>query len=208
LADIEAAYKQLGSSFGHHEVPPEDAQARIIKMALIFGVLLIAAGIFSVIASNWQEFPKTVKILIIYFFLFAAYFGAWRFAEAYQRPKIGQPLYYLGSLIYGAGIMLIGQIFNASANWPDAFIIWMLGVALAAYFLEIYGLFFLGLAVGLVAVVGYPFAFFDTLGMIKGHNPLVLSSTILLAIATLLTFAVGFVIRKKIASDLDKLPNY
>jgi uncharacterized membrane protein len=208
INEIETAYLSLGAATDNKIELHEEAQKKTIKVVVGFGITLIAAGIFSIIASNWQDFSKTVKILIIYFFFFASYFGGWRLTEFYQLPKVGRALYYLGSLIFGSGIMLIGQMFNVTSNWPDAFLIWMLGTMAAAYFTETFGLFFLALPIGLVAMVGYPITFFSDLGMFSGHNPLIMTSTFFLFFVSLITFATGAVTRRKALAELLPEDNY
>ncbi|MEK7069917.1 MAG: DUF2157 domain-containing protein, partial [Patescibacteria group bacterium] len=106
----------------------EDSQKRVTKIIAIIGAILVGAGIFSFVAANWQEIGKFFKILIILGSMLASYYGGWILKEKYHRVKTGEALILLGSIIYGAGIFLIGQMFNIRANWPDAFILWMFGL--------------------------------------------------------------------------------
>ena len=208
VGEIEAAYLTQAASVINDEDLHEEAHKKTIKIVVGFGVTLIAAGIFSIIASNWQDFSKTIKILTIYFFFFASYFGGWRLTEFYGYPRLGRSLYYLGSLIFGGGIMLIGQMFNISSNWPDAFLIWMLGIIAMGYFSGTFGLFFLALPIGMVAMAGYPITFFEDLGMFNGHNSLILTSTFLLLIVSLTTFISGALVRRRVLADLNPEDNY
>lgn len=208
VQEIESAYADSEQPTGALEVSHEEAQKKTIKIVVGLGVALIAAGIFSIIASNWQDFSKTIKILVIYFFFFSAYFGGWRLTEFYKYERLGKSLYYLGSLIFGAGIMLVGQMFNVQSNWPDAFLIWMLGIMAMAFFSETFGLFFLALPIGAIAMVGYPVTFFHDLGMFNGHNPLILTSTLFLFIVSIITFVSGAIVRRKVLTDLNPEDNY
>ncbi len=47
--------------------------------------------------------------------------------------KTGQSLMLLGSLLYGASIFLLGQVYNLGGTFADAFLIWAVPTILLAY---------------------------------------------------------------------------
>ena len=100
------------------EYKKEDSKKRITTIMAVIGAILVGAGIFSFVAANWQEIGKFYKILIILCSMLSSYYGGWILKERYHRVKTGEALILLGSIIYGAGIFLIGQMFNIRANWP------------------------------------------------------------------------------------------
>lgn len=172
----------------------EGAQKRTIKIILTIGAILIGAGIFSFIAANWQEMTKSLKIGIIIISMLASYSAAWYVREKLRLVKTGEALLLLGAIIYGAGIFLTAQMFNIRANWPDGFILWMLGVIAMAFAAEAFSLFYLAIPLGIVAFIGHPFGIFTDFG----PNPFLLTSSFLLLISTIVTFISGWTIHKKI----------
>jgi uncharacterized membrane protein len=161
-------------------------------------VLLVAAGTFSFIAANWQGMTKPLKITVILVSMLASYGAGWRMKEKSNLPRIGEALMMLGTLIYGAGIFLVAQMFNIRANWPDGFILWMLGALAMAFAIESYGLFYLSLLLGLAALIGHPFEIFSGFGR---PSSFLLTSSFLLLISTVVTFMTGWIIRKRMPPE-------
>lgn len=64
--------------------------------------------------------------------------------------KTGQALMLLGSLLYGASILLLGQTYNLGGTFASALLVWTLPVLLLAYASRFITLFFLG--IGLIYV--------------------------------------------------------
>lgn len=172
-----------------------DIQKRTTYIVLCFGALLFGAGIFSFIAANWEEMAKGTKVGIITFSMVIIYIVAWLLDEKWHYKRTGQALFLLGSIFYGAGIFLVAQIFNIRANWPDGFMLWMIGALAMAFALDAFNLFYLALAVGLVAIVGQPWIIG---GAEFGHDPFLLTSSLLLLTTTAATFLGAFAIRKRI----------
>lgn len=175
-------------------------QKRVVHLMLLIGAILIGAGIFSFIASNWEMMGKAVKLLIIISLMLVSYAAGWYLKEKRSLKRTGEALILLGAIIYGAGIFLTAQIFNIRTNWPDGFILWMIGVMGLAYALEFYGLFYLSVILGVVALVGYP------IGIFRGSilDSFLLTSSLLLLIAGGVSFFMSRVIGRKIPEDLKK----
>lgn len=175
----------------------EDSSKRTISIIVTIGAILIGAGIFSFIASNWQEMARPLKLVIILVSMLIAYGAGWYLKEKRNLVKTGEALILLGAIIYGSGIFLVAQMFHVRANWPDGFILWMIGVVVMAFAAESYPLLYLALPLGAVALVGHPFGMFGGFG----YNSFLFTSTLLLIVATLVTFTTGWVIRKKISPE-------
>lgn len=97
-----------------------------VKVVLTIGALLVGLGVLSFIASNWADMSKLVKLCVIIGFYIGANGVGYKAMEAY--PKTGRSLIYLGALIYGAGIFLVGQMFNLGGNFANAFLLWGAGI--------------------------------------------------------------------------------
>ena len=175
------------------EYKKEDSKKRITTIMAVIGAILVGAGIFSFVAANWQEIGKFYKILIILCSMLSSYYGGWILKEKYHRVKTGEALILLGSIIYGAGIFLIGQMFNVRANWPDAFILWMFGLLALGLAMNSFAILYFAIPVGFVAIVGHPFDIFSNFM----EDRFLLTSSFMLLTATIITFIFGIIFYKK-----------
>jgi len=180
----------------------DEVQKKTIRYILIAGTVLIGAGIFSFIAANWQTISSFIKVTIIIVIMLACYIGGWLLREKFGYRKTGEALILLGCIIYGSGIFLIAQIFHIRANWPDGFILWMLGALALAFVIDSLVLFILAIPLGIIALVGFPAEMFDQIvRSVLVVDRFSLTSSILLLVATIVTLFSGWVIRKKVKLD-------
>lgn len=192
---IQEAFNQIVT-----EEKKGDTQKKTNRIILTFGAVFVGLGIFSFIATNWQEMTKTVKIFIILTAMIASYTTGWILREKWLYEKTGEALILLGTIIYGAGIFLIAQMFHIRGNWPDGFILWMIGTIIMAMATEIFSLFYLAITVGVVAIIGHPFGIFGAFG----YNPFLLTSSFLLFIATLVTLIAGWLLKLRMPPEFKE----
>jgi uncharacterized membrane protein len=176
-----------------------ETQKRTVGLILAIGAVLVGAGIFSFIAANWQEMSRSAKVAVIIVSMLVVYGIGWLLRERLKFVRTGNALILLGSIIYGAGIFLIGQIFHIRSNWPDGFILWMLGVLPMAFAVKFRALFALALVVGLIGLGAHPFGIFDAME----YNPFLLSSSFLLLAAAAASLCAGLFIRKRMSAELE-----
>ncbi|WP_207650075.1 DUF2157 domain-containing protein [Desulforamulus ferrireducens] len=101
-----------------------------VRVMLVIGAVLVGLGILSFIAANWDELTKLVKYLIIVGMFISFMVVSYKMSEKY--PKTSRSFLYLALITYGAGIFLIGQMFNFGGHFTQAFILWAIGVFPAA----------------------------------------------------------------------------
>lgn len=102
-----------------------------IRILVTIGAILIGLGVLSFIASNWDYVGKVSKVMIIIAVLGGSIFTSFKVERNY--PKTSKAMMYLSSLIYGAGIFLMGQIFNYGGEFTGAFLLWTIGVLLVGW---------------------------------------------------------------------------
>lgn len=195
---IEAIQAGFGSiSF---EQSKEGTQRKTVSMIVTIAAILVGAGIFSFIASNWQGMDKPMKITVITSLMVLSYALGWYLKEKLNFVKSGGSLIFLGLIIYGAGIFLVAQMFNIRASWPDGFILWMMGAVAMAYAAGLPFLYYSAIVFGVIAVLGYP------VGLVMGftYGLFLLTSSGLLVAATVVTFLAGWVVRKAVPEDLRR----
>lgn len=105
-----------------------------IRVLLTIGAVLVGIGVLSFIASNWQVIGKPFKFGIILVAFTAFYYIGNILEESY--PKTARSLIYISVLIYGAGIFLIGQMFNYGGDFTSAFLLWTVGILPMVYILR------------------------------------------------------------------------
>lgn len=179
----------------------EDTQKKTIKIIVVAGAILITAGIFSFIASNWQGIGPSLKVTIIVISMIVAYSLGWYFKEKLGLKKTGGALILLGSLIYGGGIFLVAQIYHIRVNWPDGFILWMLGTIIMTFAIDVFWLFCLAIILGFVSLFSHPFVLFR----LFSGDYLLLTSSILLLISFVATLVTAIKIRSKMPQESKKL---
>ncbi len=97
-----------------------------VRVMLVIGAILVGLGILSFIASNWDEMTKLVKYLIIVGMFLGFIAASYSMSEKY--PKTSRSFLYMALITYGAGIFLIGQMFNFGGHFTQAFLLWAIGV--------------------------------------------------------------------------------
>jgi uncharacterized membrane protein len=187
-------------NFSTAEEEKDDASKKTIRIIVTIGAVLIGAGIFSFIAANWQGMDRPIKISVILAAMLASYGAGWYLKEKANLLKTGGALILLGVIIYGAGIFLVAQMFNIRVNWPDGFILWMIGAIAMAFATESYPVFYLAIPLGLIALVGHPFGIFTGFG----YDSFLLTSPFLILVSTIITFITGWLIRKRVSPELKE----
>lgn len=113
-----------------------DQKSADVTAAAIYllGALLIGGGVISFVAWNWDRIPDALKIALgAALMLGADLLGFWWWKVARTRPRLGHAVVFLGTLLYGANIGLLAQIFHISSNWYGGFGAWALGAVVAAW---------------------------------------------------------------------------
>lgn len=177
----------------------EKVHQRVVYVVVTIGAVMIAAGIFSFIASNWQAMSNAVRVGVIVVSMLISYGLGWYAYAMRSMQKTGTALIVLGAAIYGAGIFLVAQIYHIRANWPDGFLLWMLGVIALAYAINSYSLYRFAIPLGFIAAISYPVGIF---AISLGSDSTLHVSTILLVVTTVVLFTVAIMIRRRMPRDL------
>jgi uncharacterized membrane protein len=107
---------------------------KLVRILTILGVLLIGAGIIIFFAANWEKMANGSKLAVIFVSLLTSYLLGyyWKY-EPGNYPILGAAFILLGAIIFGAGILLISQIYNLGGKLPDAILIWSISSLLMAW---------------------------------------------------------------------------
>jgi uncharacterized membrane protein len=127
--------KEIQQALKDIEKPHFDIQSQGITVIILFGAISIGLAAISFIASNWSVFEDIGKVSIISMGLALSYLGAY-FASKAKLIRVYNGLLILAQLIFGTGVVLIGEIVNIDIAWQISFLIWSIGVFIAVYWLQ------------------------------------------------------------------------
>ena len=119
---------------------PEGA-ARTVSWGLIvfsgLGAVVVGLGVILLLAHNWQDIPKFGKLGLIFGATAAAHIaGLVLRGKDGWRPALGEVFSLLGTMLFGAGIWLVAQIYNIDEHFPNGFLLWGLGAVAMAWTLD------------------------------------------------------------------------
>ncbi|MBC8210820.1 MAG: DUF2157 domain-containing protein [Gammaproteobacteria bacterium] len=95
------------------------------------GAIMIGLGVILLFAYNWAEMGKYVKLAVIFSALAGAHLAA--LLSMHRHPVLSEGLFVVGTMLMGAAIFLIGQIYHLDSHYPDAFLLWSGGALALAW---------------------------------------------------------------------------
>lgn len=116
---------------------PHDRKGQLITTVAVLGSLLLGLGVILMIASNWQDIGRWLKVGLIFSILFLTYGLSYYLEHKRNSPRIGRALVFLGTLMLGAAIVLIQQIFNIVTESNNTMLWWALLIMPIIYGLEL-----------------------------------------------------------------------
>ncbi len=101
-------------------------------MFATIGAVLVGLGVIFFVASNWARMGPVVRVLVLSAGYAAAAIGAvW--AGTRGLPKVANSTWVVVTLLLGANIALIAQIFNHSLTYWQGPFLWMVGAVAMGY---------------------------------------------------------------------------
>lgn len=105
--------------------------SRFGRIAFAFGGLLLAAGILLFVAANWDQMAPWSRFTLLAATVAVVHLGA--AAVGSRSAALATTLHAVGTAALGGGIFLAGQVFNLAEHWPEGFLLWAAGAAVAAW---------------------------------------------------------------------------
>jgi len=98
------------------------------------GAVVTGLGIILLIAYNWADIPKFGKLAIVLGAVAAAHAAGVSLRRHDDwRAATGEAMHLLGSMLFGAGIWLVAQIYHIDEHYPNGFLFWGLGALAMAW---------------------------------------------------------------------------
>jgi uncharacterized membrane protein len=117
-----------------------------IGLVPLLGSILLGLGLLSFIAANWQGISEVFRLIIILIALCGFYFTGESFLRKNQE-KLGMACIGLGLISFGAGIILIAQMFHLQAYDVSSWIVWGIAGTALTYLYRSRYLFLLSLII-------------------------------------------------------------
>jgi uncharacterized membrane protein len=121
---------------GRYGLARPEAGGPTILAVYVLGALLVGGGVVSLVAWNWDDMGRVARLSVILAAMLAAHVAGWRLRLGGKHERLGHGLQLLGTLIFGADIALVAQIFQVSGAWYGAFGAFALGALVAGLLLD------------------------------------------------------------------------
>jgi len=95
------------------------------------GALLVFVGVISYVAGHWNDIPRLARVALLIAFMAGAYLAGHTFRQK-GSDGLGASFAFMGTLIFGANLMLIAQIYNLPPNPPGGAFLWMCAAVLTS----------------------------------------------------------------------------
>jgi uncharacterized membrane protein len=127
---------QAGTISQRYQLDKIGAESLRTLLGVIYGIgiVLVAIGVISFVAFHWTGMTRTSKVVLIFGVMLACHgigFYLWQITG--KSPKLGHALICLGTLIFGANVGLMAQIFHIKGQWNGMFLPWSIGAIAMAY---------------------------------------------------------------------------
>lgn len=130
IADGVVTAEQGARIRGRYQ-PADTGEAALSWGLIVFfalGAVVIGLGVILLLAYNWSGIPKAGKLAIVFGSIVAAHgSGLALHRKADWRAMLGEGTLALGTMLFGAGIWLVAQIYNIDEHFPTGFLVWGVG---------------------------------------------------------------------------------
>jgi len=105
---------------------------RVVFSAI--GAALVGLGVILFFAYNWQALPKFAKLALVIGALALSHVSAlWAARRTGTARGLVEGLHVLGTMLFGAGIWLVAQIYHIDEHYPNAFLVWSVAALAMAW---------------------------------------------------------------------------
>lgn len=106
---------------------------RLIVILVTLGAILAGVGIILFVAANWQAIPRPGKLILFLAMVIAILLTGYWLKYEKNFPRAGGALIFVGALVFGAAVFLVGQQYHMPADDPALLIWWLIGIIPLAY---------------------------------------------------------------------------
>jgi len=109
-----------------------ETTSRLPVIITVLGAVLIGFSAMAFVAANWTDMSKALRLSLLAIAMWSAYGTA---AVLYLRQQSGfaEAALLIGVGVFGASIMLVGQMYHLPSDFSAGFLVWSLGALLTAW---------------------------------------------------------------------------
>jgi uncharacterized membrane protein len=112
---------------------PEERRERMAAVLGVMGALVTGFGVILFFAANWGDIPRWLRVASLIAGM-ALLYGLGYYLREVRRTNlhVAHALIFLGTVLFGASLFLVGQMYHVQAHDPMGFLIWAIGCLLVA----------------------------------------------------------------------------
>ena len=131
VAEGIVSAEQAAAIRGRYAGAPDEPRGRATVALAVIGAVAVGLGVIGFVAANWDGIGHAARLALLTVAVGGAYAAGFQLRERTERsPRVGEALYLVGVLLFGASLFLVGQMYHVEAHDPFALLIWA-GGALA-----------------------------------------------------------------------------
>ena len=125
--------EQAAAIRDRYAVAGEEPRGRATVALAVIGAITVGLGVVGFVAANWDGMGNGARLALLTATVAGAYAAAYHLRERTgSAPRVGEALYLVAVLGFGASLFLVGQMYNVQAHDPLALLLWAGGVAATA----------------------------------------------------------------------------
>lgn len=133
VAEGIVSAEQAAAIRGRYADQREARRGRATNALAAIGAVAVGFGVIAFVAANWEELSDAARVALLAVAVAGSYAAAYQLRDrSGSRPRVGEALYLVGVLLYGASIFLVGQIYNVEAHDPFGLLLWAGGAVATA----------------------------------------------------------------------------
>jgi uncharacterized membrane protein len=133
VAEGIVSAEQAAAIRNRYGVAGEEWRGRATVALAVIGAAAVGVGVIGFVAANWDGMGNAARLALLTAAVAAAYAGAYHLRERTgSAPRVGEALYLVGVLGFGASLFLVGQMYNVQAHDPLALLLWAGGAVATA----------------------------------------------------------------------------
>ena len=105
-----------------------------VSLLTAIGAIIFGLGVILFFAYNWDDLPKFAKLTMIFLSLIGFHLLGWYCSvRSLEQRNLSEGFHLIGTMMFGAGIFLIAQIYHLNEHYPVAILVWGVGALLFAW---------------------------------------------------------------------------
>jgi len=110
----------------------EETPSRLPIVITILGAVLIGFSIMAFVAANWAEMSKGLRLGLLAVTMLSTY-GVAAYLHLRNQAGFAEAAIVIGIGVFGASIMLIGQMYHLPSDFSAGLLAWALGALVTAW---------------------------------------------------------------------------